>query len=99
MSHEEPRDGKRCDHCNRAPRAVPTTPEHMFEEGRFDPPGLTANRGEYLCHDCLNADVDRDIAAARAAAPVFMCSTNGHWWASLSPAQQAAARRRRRNFA
>lgn len=48
MSHENPGDGERCDHCN--VRGVKNDT-------------LSANRGEYLCLPCLTADVAKDVHA------------------------------------
>jgi len=49
MSFENPGDGKRCDHCNRAGKPYEYKGE-MYS-------GLHKNRGEWLCPSCLTADV------------------------------------------
>lgn len=54
MSHENPADGIRCDHCNCA--AAET------REGRLGI--LSPNRGELLCSVCLWAAVDAEHLAS-----------------------------------
>lgn len=52
MSFETPGDGIRCDHCN--------AKGHPYEYRGITFSGLTPNRGEQLCSQCLDRAVDTD---------------------------------------
>ena len=52
MSIENPGDGLRCDHCNRA--GVP------YEYKGLTFCGLSANRGQRLCPACLDAALEAE---------------------------------------
>ncbi|MEV0237526.1 hypothetical protein [Nonomuraea sp. NPDC050786] len=53
MSHENPGDGKRCDHCNQP--GIPYT----YKGRAFS--GLISNRGEKLCPTCNGHEHDRFV--------------------------------------
>lgn len=68
MSHEHPGDGVRCDHCDRLPTAVLSTPQWLLDS-EFSH-GLMYNKHERLCYDCHTWQTDQEIAAFAAAGGV-----------------------------
>lgn len=65
MSHEYPGDGERCDHCNRTPQQVPSTPDWLLESTFGN--GFMHVHNEIICYDCHTRQADYEIAQFVAA--------------------------------